>query len=160
MGATTVTIKTASTVTASPSLVLVLSRANSSSTHTEWTASAVANAPSKFCKDLLGTVKTWKAERRMPEQCVRDARKIAGIMGRAPSAEARKSWMTANAKTLRAIADYSAAVELLSSIPNLSGVTIGKLEGCSVDRELTARDLLDGLTLPPSQSEIAKWLEI
>jgi len=28
----------------------------------------------------------------------------------------------------------------------------------TTERELTARDLLDGLTLPPSQSEIAKWL--
>ena len=152
------TTKTASTVTASPSLVLA--RATSTSVTTEWNLATVISAPSKFCKDLLVWMKTAKAERRMPEQCVRDARKIAGIMGRAPSAESRKSWMTANAKTLRAIADYSAAVELLSAIPNLSGITIGRLEGCSVDRELTARDLLDGLTLPPSQSEIARWLEI
>lgn len=152
------TTKTASTVTASPSLVL--SRASSSSVNTEWTASTVLAAPSKFCKDLLGTVKMWKANRMMPEQTIRDAKKLAGVMGRAPSAESKKVWMTQNARVARAIADYNSAVELLSSIPNLSGVTIGKLEGCSVDRDLTARDLLDGLTLPPSQSEIARWLEI
>jgi hypothetical protein len=128
--------------------------------NTEWTASTVLAAPSKFCKDLLGTVKMWKANRMMPEQTIRDAKKLAGVMGRAPSAESKKVWMTQNARVARAIADYNSAVELLSSIPNLSGVTIGKLEGCSVDRDLTARDLLDGLTLPPSQSEIARWLEI
>jgi hypothetical protein len=153
-----VTTKTASTVTVTASLVL--SRASSSSVNTEWTASTVLAAPSKFCKDLLGTVKMWKANRMMPEQTIRDAKKLAGVMGRAPSAESKKVWMTQNARVARAIADYNSAVELLSSIPNLSGVTIGKLEGCSVDRDLTARDLLDGLTLPPSQSEIARWLEI
>lgn len=152
------TTKTASTVTVTASLVL--SRASSSSVNTEWTASTVLAAPSKFCKDLLGTVKMWKANRMMPEQTIRDAKKLAGVMGRAPSAESKKVWMTQNARVARAIADYNSAVELLSSIPNLSGVTIGKLEGCSVDRDLTARDLLDGLTLPPSQSEIARWLEI
>jgi hypothetical protein len=153
-----VTTKTASTVTVTASLVL--SRASSSSVNTEWNASTVLAAPSKFCKDLLGTVKMWKANRMMPEQTIRDAKKLAGVMGRAPSAESKKVWMTQNARVARAIADYNSAVELLSSIPNLSGVTIGKLEGCSVDRDLTARDLLDGLTLPPSQSEIARWLEI
>jgi hypothetical protein len=153
-----VTTKTASTVTVTASLVLA--RATSTSVNTEWNASTVLAAPSKFCKDLLGTVKMWKANRMMPEQTIRDAKKLAGVMGRAPSAESKKVWMTQNARVARAIADYNSAVELLSSIPNLSGVTIGKLEGCSVDRDLTARDLLDGLTLPPSQSEIARWLEI
>ena len=148
----------ASTVSASPSIVL--SRANSSSVNTEWNTATVLAAPGKFCKDLLQTVKAWKANRRMPEQTIRDARKLAGIMGRSPSAESRKAWMLQNAKTMRAIADYSAAVELLTAIPNLSGVTIGKLEGLTTERELSARDLLDGLTLPPSQSEIARWLEI
>ncbi len=152
------TTKTASTVTVTASLVLA--RATSTSVNTEWNASTVLAAPSKFCKDLLGTVKMWKANRMMPEQTIRDAKKLAGVMGRAPSAESKKVWMTQNARVARAIADYNSAVELLSSIPNLSGVTIGKLEGCSVDRDLTARDLLDGLTLPPSQSEIARWLEI
>ena len=152
------TTKTASTVTVTASLVL--SRASSSSVNTEWTASTVLAAPSKFCKDLLQTVKMWKANRMMPEQAIRDAKKLAGMMGRAPSDATKKAWTSANLKTLRAIADYTSAVELLSAIPNLSGVTIGRLEGCSVDRDLTARDLLDGLTLPPSQSEIARWLEI
>ncbi len=152
------TTKTASTVTASPSLVL--SRASSSSVNTEWTASTVLAAPSKFCKDLLSTIQTWKSLRMMPAECVRDAKKLAGMMGRAPTPASKKAWMLQNAKTLRAIENYNAAVELLTAIPNLSGVTIGRIEGCDVSRELTARDLLDGLTLPPSQSEIARWLEI
>jgi hypothetical protein len=144
------------TVTASPSLVLA--RASSTSVITEWDAAKVLMAPGKFCKDLLRALLGWKVNREMPEQAMRDMRKAGGLYGRTPNHETRKAWNLATAKVARTTAQYATAVDLLSSIPNLSGITIGKISDVTTDRELTARDLLDGLTLPPSQSEIAKWL--
>lgn len=144
------------TVTASP--FLVLSRATSTSITTEWDLAKVLAAPAKFCKDLLAAMRGWKAGRMMPEQAMRDMRKAGGLFGRNPNAETRKAWNLANAKVMSATLQYETAVELLASIPNLNGITIGKISDVTTERELTARDLLDGLTLPPSQSEIAKWL--
>jgi hypothetical protein len=144
------------TVTVSPALVLA--RASSTSVITEWDTAKVLAAPAKFCKDLLHAMRTWKANREMPEQTMRDMRKAGGLFGRNPNGETKKAWTLANAKVARATAQYATAVDLLSSIPNLNGITIGKISDVTTERELTARDLLDGLTLPPSQSEIAKWL--
>lgn len=144
----------ASTVTALPSLIL--SRATSTSLSTTWTIEAALKAPAKFCLDLLAAMRGWKAGRMTPEATIRDRKKAGGVYARCPDAVNERAFQMSCAKVLAASANFENAVMILAKIPNLNGITIGKIEG--VERTLTARDLLDGLCLPPSQSEIAAWL--
>lgn len=145
---------TASTVTALPSLIL--SRATSTSLSTTWTIEVALKAPAKFCLDLLAAMRGWKAGRMTPEATTRDRKKAGGIYARNPNATNERAFQISCAKVLAANENFENAVMILAKLPNLNGITIGKIEG--VERTLTARDLLDGLTLPPSQSEIAAWL--
>ena len=150
--------KSAPAVAARPSTVLRLAAVSVDRTASDWDLDRALAAPATFGKALLGDLTERKAGRRLPAQTVRDLTKAAGVYGRTPTAQTATAWTASQARVAESVTWFSGAVDLLAAMPNLAGVTIGRIPGVAADRALTLRDLLDGLTLPPSKSEVAAWL--
>jgi hypothetical protein len=152
------TSKSAPAVAARPSTVLRLAAVSVDRTASDWDLDRAKAAPATFGKALLGDLTERKASRRLPAQTVRDLTKAAGVYGRTPTAQTGTAWTASQARVAESVTWFTGAVDLLAALPNLAGVTIGRIPGVAADRALTLRDLLDGLTLPPSKSEVAAWL--
>jgi len=149
---------TAKSVPASPATVLRLAAVSVTRAEADWAVDRVLAAPATFGKAVLADLTERKGSRRLPAQALRDATKAAGVYARTPSDATAKPWTQAQARVGEAMAWFAGAVDLLAAVPNPSGVTIGRIPGVAADRALTLRDLIDGLTLPPSKSEVAAWL--
>lgn len=148
----------APSVAARPSAVLRLASVSVIRDHADWDLARATAAPATFGKALLADLTERKASRRLPAQTVRDLTKAAGVYGRTPTAQTGTAWAASQARVAESVTWFSGAVDLLAALPNLAGTTIGRIPGVAADRALTLRDLLDGLTLPPSKSEVAAWL--
>jgi hypothetical protein len=152
------TKSSARTAPASPAAVLRLAASTVTTEVADWGVDRVLAAPATFGKAVLGDLTDRRKARRLPAQAMRDATKAAGVYARTPCPTTQAPWLQAQARTAEAMAWFAGAVDLLAAIPNPHGVTIGRIPGVAADRALTVRDLIDGLTLPPSKSEVAAWL--
>lgn len=142
---------------ARPSVVRTIA-AEVTRTVVDWTPAAALEKPAAFGKAVLASLIARRDSRMLPMQATRDAIKAGGIMARTPNPATRAAATAARAKRDESQAWHDGVLDILGSIPNPAGVTIGRIDGCAADRALTLRDLIDGLALPPSQSEVAAWL--
>lgn len=156
--ATAKSAPSAPSVAARPSAVIRLASVSVTTAHADWDLARATAAPATFGKALLHDLTDRRRRRALPDLAARDLRKCGGAYGRTPTGLTAKPWIEVQGRLQEASAWFIGAVDLLAALPNLAGTTIGRIPGVAADRALTLRDLLDGLTQPPSKSEVAAWL--